>query len=199
MHPLFIVLEGPDGSGTTKHAELLSERLRKEGHSVFQTAEPSTGVIGKEVRKMLSDGNMPPDALQLLFTADRAEHVAKEIQPALDRGDIVVCDRYIPSTIVYGKALGLDEEWLHILNQNFVLPQLLLFALPPFEVCMERIGRRETKDSLEGEDLQRKVYDNYQQIAKEHPSIGVIDTSGDKQEVHELIWSGVSKFLEKQD
>ncbi len=195
MKTPFIVLEGPDGSGTTKHTELLVERLRKEGFAAHATAEPSGGSIGKHIRTMLSDGSLCPEALQLLFTADRADHLHKEIFPALQRGDIVVCDRYVPSTIAYGKALGLDVSWLEDLNDLFLRPGCMLFALPPYAVCQERLGRRETRDSLETDELQRKVYDNYRALADEHPTIPVIDTSGFKEDVHEQIWAIVKPLL----
>lgn len=193
--PPFIVLEGPDGSGTTKHVELLVKRLQESKTPVLGTAEPSAGPIGSSIRGFLSSGSLPPDALQLLFTADRADHVKREIEPALARGEAVVCDRYFHSTFAYGQALGLPSPWLQSMNTNFVQPTCVIFALPPFEVCQERLGRRETKDSLEGEELQRAVYHHYTVLAQADTNIHVVDTSGEKEDVHEAIWSIVAPLF----
>lgn len=194
MTPPFIVLDGPDGSGTTKHTDLLFERFQKQGIASYKTAEPSSGPIGSHIRTFLQNGHLPPDALQLLFTADRADHLQREILPALERGEVVICDRYVPSTLAYGKALGLPYQWLKDMNNNFIHPTCLLFALPSFEVCQERLSRRAEKDTMEGSDLQRSVYDCYKQIAAEDPRIQVIDTGGDKAAVHEAIWNIVSSL-----
>lgn len=193
--PPFIVLEGPDGSGTTKHVELLVARLQKLQKPVLGTAEPSGGPIGKSIREFLSSGELPPDALQLLFTADRADHVHRCIAPALGAGTAVVSDRYFHSTIAYGEALGLPSSWLQSMNTNFVQPSCVIFALPPFAVCQERLGRRATKDTLEGDELQRKVYDRYVALAKEDPRIHTVDTSGEKEVVHETIWDIVAPLF----
>ncbi len=191
----FLVLDGPDGSGTTLHTRLLAERLEVEGKKVLLTAEPTNGPIGSSIRGFLASGNLQPDALQLLFTADRADHVRRTVSPALLNGTIVISDRYLHSTLAYGEALGLEPSWLVELNRTFLRPTKVIFALPPFEVCQERLGRRETKDTLETTDLQRKVYDIYVRLAKEDPSIVVIDTSGSKQEVSEKIFAAISAIL----
>lgn len=195
MHPPFIVLEGPDGSGTTRHTELLTERLQNEGKPVFRTAEPTGGPIGTFIRAELSKGELPAESLQLLFTADRADHLLREVLPALDRGDTVVCDRYIPSTLAYGQALGLPLEWLQQMNDHFIAADCMIFALPPFEVCQERLARREMRDHLEHSERQRAVYDEYARMAELDPSIHVIDTSGEKADVHEKIWQIVAPLL----
>ena len=114
MKGFFIVLEGPDGAGTTTHAKLLAERLESEGHEVVLTMEPTEGEYGKKVREALCGGGVAryaptPEEIQQLFCADRAEHVTQVIQPALRAGKIVICDRFLDSTIVYqGFGLGID-------------------------------------------------------------------------------------------
>lgn len=177
-----LVLEGPDGAGTTKHSALLAERLRKQGRDVVLTAEPTDGPIGEQIRAMLK-GNHLPDAkaLQLLFCADRADHVARVIQPALDAGKTVITDRYSLSTIVYGAAQGLDTGWLQSVNAAFPKPDLMFLLLPPFAVCAERIGRRATKDQFEVDAFQKKVYAEYEN-AKSSEMI-VVDTAGPVEDV----------------
>ena len=193
--PPFIVLEGPDGSGTTKHVELLVARLQKLHKPVLGTAEPTGGPIGRHIREFLSSGELAADALQLLFTADRADHVRRSIEPSLAAGTCVISDRYVHSTIAYGQALGLPSSWLKSMNTNFVQPSCVIFALPTFEVCQERLGRRATKDTLEGAELQRKVYDCYAMLAQEDPTIHVVDTSGEKEAVHEVMWNIVAPLF----
>lgn len=191
MVPRFIVLEGPDGSGTTTHAALLAERLRRDGSDVLLTAEPTNGSVGKFLRTALSVGGMPADALQLLFSADRAWHVAAEIDPALMRGATVVSDRYALSTIAYGKALGLDEQWLSSLGKRFVQPDMQIILLPPFSVCMDRWKRRSKLDILEQETFQLHVHEQYRLLATQH-GMHVVDTSGDKDDVADRIFAIVS-------
>lgn len=182
MKNLFIVLDGPDGSGTTKQCQLLVENLQREGFNVLAMAEPTDGPIGRWIRTILrQESSIDPAALQLLFCADRAEH-QEEIHRALHEGKTIVCDRYVTSTFAYGEALGLDAIWLEEINKQFIKPDLLFFTLPPLPVCKERVAKRMQKDSLEENDLQNKVYRAYEKLAKADRSIHLIDTSKSKEE-----------------
>ena len=193
----FIVFEGPDGSGTTKHSAMLADRLRSRGDIVLLTAEPTESSMGQEIRDILHRESMPsPDAVQLLFCADRADHVATLITPALKAGKTVVCDRYTLSTIVYGTAQGVDADWLTEVNAIFPKPDLTFITLPPFEVCMERISRRSAKDQFEMENFQRRVYQEYQSV--EDPSIVFIDTSGKKEDVADFVEKRYSAYEKGQ-
>jgi dTMP kinase len=184
MQGRFIVLEGPDGSGTSTHSRLLAASLKAAGHDVLLTAEPTDSPIGLFIREQLKQKTISSgSALQLLFCADRAWHIEKIIKPALAAGKTVVCDRYVISTLVYGEALGLDPEWLLRVNTPFIEPDLLFLALPTFEICMERIGQREQLDVFENHPFQRKVYDLYTRVAEEDASIRVIDTVLSQEEV----------------
>ncbi len=196
MRGSFIVIEGPDGAGTTLHARLLAERLRAGGREVLVTAEPTDGPVGALIRSCLKgSAHLPSSALQLLFTADRAWHIDHVILPALESGTIVISDRYAASTIAYGVALGLEEGWLKNLNKNFLQPDVQVFTLPPLSVCMERLSRRENTDILEERNLQEKIHGAYRTLASDDPSIAVIDTSGEKQYAANEIWSIVSAKL----
>lgn len=189
MRGSFIVLEGPDGAGTTKHSVLLAERLKNEGRMVLRTFEPTDGPIGFAIRLDLQNHNTySPLSLQQRFCDDRSWHVMEVIEPALARGVTVICDRYLHSTIAYGLAMGVDRKELDAMNKLFIRPERTLFLLPPFEVLQERMGRREQTDELEKVELQKKVYTQYQLLAKEDPSIIVIDTSGAVEEVAERIY-----------
>ncbi len=199
MPGLFIVLEGPDGAGTTTHAALLAERLESEGHEVVLTMEPTDGEYGKRVRAALTQGaprGAPtPEELQQLFCADRAEHVTKVIQPAVRAGKIVICDRYVPSTLIYGEASGVSRALLEEWNAGFPAPALLFLLLPPFEAAWKRVEKRDVRDVFEQEQFQRKVYEGYTRYAAEHSKVRVIDTSKTKEESADLIWGEVRDTL----
>ncbi len=183
MRGRFIVLEGPDGSGTTTHSALLAESLKNSGQRVLLTQEPSNGPVGTFLRSQLAIGGVPSDALQILFSADRAWHLTDVILPSLEDGKTVICDRYILSTLLYGQALGLDTSWLSDMNKKFIQPDLQIVALPPFSVCQERINARGTKDMLEEQtSFQQSVYDLYAAAAKQN-GLPVINTEGSAEEV----------------
>src|SRR5450759_981694 len=99
---VFIVIEGLDGSGKTTQAILLAKRL-SQSHKTILTAEPSRGKIGAFIREscLYEEKRLPTEAEALLFAADRVEHVQKEIKPALDEGKLVICDRYVYSSLAY--------------------------------------------------------------------------------------------------
>ncbi len=194
MRGTFIVLDGPDGAGTTRQSELLHERIQQEGHTALLTAEPTDGPIGRHIRSILSSTESPaPEAVQLLFCADRAEHIASVVEPALAEGTHVVCDRYALSTIVYGAALGIDQDWLTAVNDHFLTPDITILTLPPPEVCLERLSRRESNDQFENEDLLRKTHSLYSNAVREN--VITVDTSGTREESAEAIWQAVAPLL----
>lgn len=186
---MFIVIDGPDGAGTTTHAKLLTERLAKDGHDVVLTCEPTDQPIGKMIRELLfSKTRLPSSAFQLLYTADRAQHVEQVIKPALAAGKTVVSDRYWYSTVAYGDAFGVDAEWLKRANGNFPAPDVTIFAMPPLEVCMQRISLRENRDMHEKQDVQERVIRAYEKQAADDSSIIIIDTSVDIRTVGEKMY-----------
>ena len=193
--PAFLVLDGPDASGTTTHCKLLAERLRSEGHDVVLTSEPTDGPTGKEIRDYLKTGNVDPMELQMLFTKDREWHVENVITPALAAGKTVISDRYWFSTIIYAEAQGLDSTKLKFLNMKFPEPDGVIFTLPPVELSLSRIKKRAAKDFFEREEFQRKIHEGYARMAEGSPLIHVIDTSGEKSEVAEKIWGIVKNCL----
>jgi dTMP kinase len=190
----FIVFEGPDGSGTTRQSHFLAERMRTEGYDVLHTAEPTDGSFGAEVRSLLHTEPMPPaDSVQLLFCADRAQHVQELIEPALKSGKVVISDRYILSTLIYGVATGLDEQWLKDINRTFPSPDLTIITLPPLEVCLERLGTRESNDQFENALFQKRIYEGYRNV--EDPATIFADTSDEKEKVAESIWGKVQEHF----
>lgn len=173
----FIVLEGPDGSGTTLHAKLLAEALANDYPNILQTAEPTGGPVGTAIRGFLRDDHIPSDTLQLLFTADRAWHVAEEVLPALEEGKLVISDRYSLSTLAYGEATDVDTDWLEEMNKKFVHPDRIVLLLAPLDVCMQRISERGAQDTMERRALQEAVHAAYRRLASGRPDITIIESN----------------------
>lgn len=139
----FIALEGIDGSGTTSQRGALAAALRARGHQVLETNEPSSGSIGTLARARLSTQARPIDrgALALLFAADRLDHVATEIEPALAAGQVVLTDRYLLSSWVY-QSLDCDPQWVRAINARAPWPDLTLVLLVPAAEAMRRVAVR---------------------------------------------------------
>ncbi len=194
---MFIAFEGLDGSGSSTQSRLLADRLEKNGKPSLLTKEPtSDSPVGKMIREVLQHKwSASPEGLQLLFCADRAEHLKNEIEPALQSGRVVISDRYLYSTLAYG-GMSVDMDWLKELNKNFRLPDItFLFKLDPAE-CIKRIaGRGSDFELFEKSDKLAKIWENYEKIAQEFPNIEVIDASQTIEEIAEVIWKSVSAKL----
>ncbi len=195
---MFIAFEGLDGSGSTTQSRLLSERLEKIGRATLVTKEPTDqSPIGRMIRDILQHKwTASAEGLQLLFTADRAEHLNNVIQPALNNDQIVITDRYLLSTLAYG-GLAVEMEWLAELNKNFIQPDLtFLFKLSPDE-CIKRIaGRGSEFELFEKKEKLEKIWENYERAAKEIPNLHMVDASGTTEEVAEVVWGIVKKNLD---
>lgn len=184
----FIVLDGPDATGTSTHCRFLAERLTAQGKEVLLTAEPTDGPMGVQIRQILNEKEkLEPMALQMLFCADRAWHVEHVIAPALKAGKTIVCDRYWHSTIVYAAAQDLPTSELLKLNMTFPQPDVTIFTLPPIEVALKRMQKRSASDLFEKETFQRRLHEEYKKLAAQHPSITIVDTSGEKTAVADII------------
>lgn len=139
----FVVLEGIDGAGTTTQASRLADRLRARGDTVIATAEPTDGPVGRLLRQVLrgEGGAADPAALPWLFAADRADHIARLVAPALSRGHWVVADRYLPSSLAY-QSLDRGMDGVAALNDTFPLPDLTLLLRVSADAALARITSR---------------------------------------------------------
>ena len=192
----FIVFDALDGSGQTTQIDKLADFLKKKKIKVYLTKEPTSNLIGGLIRSQLShEWKSSPECLQLLFAADRAHHLEKEIIPILKKGVVVICDRYFFSSFAYG-ALELNQNWLFKINEHFLLPDLTFFLKVSARVCIERI--KETRYELtlfEKEKLLEKVWRNYQKIAKKFENIEIIDGEKSINDVSKEIIKIVNQTL----
>jgi dTMP kinase len=140
----FITLEAPDGGGKSKHTRLLADALRAEGRDVLVTHEPTDEGAGAWLRRMLR-GEEPmgePDELARLAALDRLAHVQREILPALLQGRVVICDRYVLSSVVYQGAIGASTSTTLGLNRYAPKPDIVVLLDVPLDVCAERMRKR---------------------------------------------------------
>lgn len=161
---LFVVFEGIDGSGTTTQRRLLAASLRERGEQVLETVEPSTSLFGTTIRQHLRREIPPISAAEMaaLFSADRHYHVEYEVEPALERGEVVLCDRYVLSSMAFQPAAGVPREEVLDLNRDFFCPDLTVILTVEVEEAVRRIGARGSEPELfERMDLLRRVQDNY--------------------------------------
>jgi dTMP kinase len=158
----FLALEGLDGAGTTTLVGLLADAIRARGMRVCATAEPSDGPVGLVCRAHVRwQVTLDPRTAALAFSADRSDHLARIIRPALDQGEWVVCDRYLLSTLAYQGSQGADREWILSLSSRFDVPDLTVFLDVPAPVQARRLAGRTRADRYEqpqGQDELRGSY-----------------------------------------
>ena len=165
----FIVFEGIDGSGTTTQAALAAAALRADRFGVLQTREPSDGPIGTLVRQALQGrvglpgraGPLNEETLALLFAADRLDHLEAEILPALRQGQLVICDRYLLSSLAYqGAACSID--WVEQINAGAIVPDLTIFLdVKLAAASRRRAARGGSRELFETNERQRQVSRQY--------------------------------------
>jgi len=194
----FITIEGIDGSGATTQAIKLKEYLEEKNLPFWLTQEPTDGVIGSIIKSHISGTAQITDhlGLQLLFAADRANHLDQEIIPRLQKGEIVISDRYFLSSVAYGSLDIGDEDWLYQINDQFLLPDLTILLKVSAKTGMGRIKENRLSFSMfEQEEKLKKVWNNYEKIHKKYPNIVVIDGEKSETEVFENVKEAIEKIL----
>ena len=202
---VFITLEGGDGSGKTTQAELLREWLANGGRTVVRTREPGGTEVGVEVREIVLHhrGDITPRAEALLYAADRAHHVATVVRPALERGDVVIQDRYIDSSVAYqGVGRVLDPEAIRGLSDwatEGLRPDLTILLDLDADAARGRLdGARTRYDRLEAEasDFHGRVRTAYLAIADAEPDrFLVVDASTPVDDIAGVIRARVARLL----
>jgi dTMP kinase len=186
---IFITLEGPEGAGKTTVISMITKDLEARGYKVLQTREPGGIKIAEKIRSVILDNShtaMDPKTEALLYAAARSQHLVEKVEPALARGEIVLCDRFIDSSLAYqGYARGLGLEEVLSINQFAIggrMPNLTIyFDLDP-EVGLARINQHSDREvnrlDLEGVQFHHKVHEGYGILMKRFPDrIEKIDAS----------------------
>jgi dTMP kinase len=205
MSGLFITFEGGDGSGKTTQITLLATWLEKHGHTVCVTREPGGTDLGLELREIIlhSTGFISPRAEALLYAADRAHHIHTIVRPALERGEVVVQDRYLDSSVAYqgaGRVLDPGEvEGLSLWATENLVPDVTFLLDVPARVAKDRQGQTERKfDRLEAEalDFHERVRESYLARASDDPErVVVIDGTAAIEDIHQIITQKVSDLV----
>jgi len=194
--PNFVVFEGGDGSGTTTQLSILSNRLKTlEKPSFFSTFEPTDGQIGKLIRSVLKkELNLKPETLAMLFSADRNEHLYGQngILAHTNNGELVVSDRYVPSSLVY-QGIECGDELPVLLNSRFPAPEITIFFDIEPKIAIERMKNRNSLEIYEYVEFQEKVRFKYKsaiaQYSKNGARVEIIDASKTAEEVADKVWS----------
>ncbi len=201
--PVFLALEGMDGSGKTTHQGLLADDLRRRGIAVTCCRDPGDTWVGQRLREILlhSRDDLQPITEALLFMAARSELVRRVIQPAMHRGEWVVGDRFLLSTVVYqGHAADIDPEWLWSVGSRAahgVLPDLILVLDLPVDLAVRR-ARKQDRFEARGPAYQERVRLGFLREAERHPEvIRIVDATGDVEEVQRRIRHEVEHVLER--
>ena len=192
---MFITLEGPEGSGKTTAVEATVKALEEKGYQIVRTREPGGTPISEQIREVILDKrntSMDPRTEALLYAASRRQHLVEKVWPALKEGKIVICDRYLDSSLAYqGGARGLGVD--NVLNVNLfatenTFPDLtLLFDIKP-EEGLKRIAANASREvnrlDLEKLEFHNKVRETFLSLAKRYPErFVIIDASKSREEV----------------
>ncbi|WP_370223859.1 dTMP kinase [Cytobacillus sp.] len=193
----FITVEGPEGAGKTTIIDMLASNLTKEGYQVLQTREPGGIEIAEQIRSVILDKNntkMDPRTEALLYAAARRQHLAEKVKPAMDKGFIILCDRFIDSSLAYqgyARGLGIDEVYsINSFAIEGMMPELTLYFDIEPEDGLDRInqhkGREVNRLDLEKLDFHHKVREGYLKLMELYPErITKIDASRPVEEVYQ--------------
>ncbi|WP_307742489.1 dTMP kinase [Caldicellulosiruptor sp. DIB 104C] len=206
MKGKFIVFEGNDGSGKSTQILKVEKYLKEKGYKVVTTREPGGTEVGFRIRKLLLDPAYKMDGLTeaLLLAADRNEHVKNVLIPALEDGYVVVCDRYILSSIVYqGIVRGVGVENIIKLNSIFeekIKPDLYIILTLSPEIALQRLKMAGKNDKLDTEnfDFHRKVYNGFKEVSKMFEKCVNIEAEGTVEDVFEKVRKVIDDLLKKR-
>ena len=199
---LFITFEGADGCGKSTQLALCEKFLQEKGYKVVKTLEPGAGDFGAKIRQILLhyDKEVSPIAESFLFLADRAQHVEYIVKPAIENGEIVLCDRHTDSTVAYqGYGRGNDISQIDELNKiavNGITPDLTFVFDVATEVAAQRVGNEKDRMESAGLEFHKKVRQGYLELSKKYPQrIKVIDANQPIEDVFKQVKSVLTNIL----
>jgi dTMP kinase len=200
---IFITFEGIEGCGKSTQAKRVREMLIESGLEVVYTREPGGSCIGEQIRDILLDPKntaMVPLTELLLYEASRHQHMAEVINPALEAGKVVICDRFFDASTAYqGHARGLnvaDVERLNLIASGGKRPDLTIILDLPAEIGLKRIGKNPDRIEGEGVEFHERVRAGYLKIAAREPDrVKVVDGSGTIDETFIKVWAPVESLL----
>ena len=202
---MFITFEGVDGCGKSTQMRFAAEYLREKGYSLLLTREPGGCSIAEKIRTLLLDvanSEMTGRTEALLYAAARAQHVAEVIAPAVRRGTVVLCDRFLDSSLAYqgvGRDLGVDK--IARINEfaiDGVMPDKTFFLDFPPDLAFRRMNEKRVHDRLEtqGGEFYLELYNGFVALAEKWPErIVRINASGTKFETREIVCAKITKIL----
>ncbi|OGP52892.1 MAG: dTMP kinase [Deltaproteobacteria bacterium RBG_13_52_11] len=202
---LLVTFEGIEGSGKTTQIELTREYMEMEGYPCLVTKEPGGVPLGEEIRTLLLDkGDLRIDPLAELFLieADRTQHVAEVIRPALEKGQMILCDRYIDATIAYqGYGRGVDIDFIVEMNQwatGGLTPHRTIVLDCPVDLGMAR-AKGEDRFEREGHTFHQRVREGYLRIAQKDPErVRVVSGKGEQVAIQEEIRRIIRPLLDRR-
>lgn len=199
---LFITFEGADGCGKTTQLKMLAECLTQKGYKVLITREPGAKGLGEKIREILLnyDGDVSDRCESFLFLADRAQHIDLIINPAVESGEIVLCDRHTDSSLAYqGYGRGLPVERIKMLNDlavNGRYPDLTLVFDVDVETSMKRVGSQKDRMESAGMEFFNRVREGYLEIAKQEPKrVKVLDAKKSIEDIHNDVIKLIEEIL----
>ncbi|WP_216378411.1 dTMP kinase [Arcanobacterium phocae] len=201
MAGLFISFEGGDGAGKSTQVQLLTRWLTEQGHTVVVTREPGGTELGAQIRQLLLyGGEVSARAEALLYAADRAQNMDTKIAPALSRGEIVITDRYLDSSVAYqgaARALGKDEvRDLSLWAVQGRMPDITFLLDVPVETGKARVGAEKDRLESAGVAFHQRVREEFLQLAQAEPQRWiVIDGTAEIAEIAQHIQGAVGRIL----
>ena len=200
----FIVVEGPDGSGKTTVCSLLATKLKEEGKQIVHTREPGGIDIAEQIRNVILDPKneaMDGKTEALLYAASRRQHLVERLIPSIEEGKIVLCERFVYSSLVYqGYARGLGIDEVFAINKFAIgdmMPDLVIYLEVDEKVGLSRVDSRGNKDRLDGESSQfhKRVVEGYKLIKERFKDFKIVDASRDVDTVLKECLDIINSFI----
>ena len=207
---IFISFEGNEGSGKTSVLTKVSQRLRDEGYDIFVTREPGGNKIAEEIRKVILDKtntSMDAHTETLLYAASRRQHLVETVLPRLERGEIVISDRFVDSSLAYqgyARGVGIDKVYdINVFATDNTMPELTIFFDIDPEEGLKRIAKNDKREvnrlDVEKMDFHKKVHEAYEIIAEKFKDrFKVIDASRSFDEVSEEVYKILKNYIDNR-